>query len=158
MACHGSKVLNVRNIFESIVLNNRTEIELPLDVLEFVKNWPGYCKEIFNGNENFTVDGMGVDFEAMQKFITLLNCPREDRKLAKSLTKEASKEKKQKTGMWHWFVGIMWDLLASTREVEKIDVDDNVTEVQFNLVLLLNCVVFSSIKSLTVPFFILQKI
>lgn len=123
---HSAKVSLMRDFFELLLLDpERCDVYLLDYDLDFIKKWPEYCKEIYNGECNFLVGGECVDFEAMRVFVTLLNSRKGDRKLISEIPKKVrffppKKDTEVKFSIWNGFVNFFWNLLASTRQVEEI--------------------------------------
>lgn len=126
MTTHSAKALPVREFFEDVISDrSRAEYYMPDSVIEFVKKWPEYCKEVNSGNEEFTVDGRVVVFAEMQKLMTLLSPRKEDRKIievapAKKHPMQSSDPDLVKapfgTVLFGRFVDFFWDLLGRYRE------------------------------------------
>lgn len=51
---------------------SRLVAELPLDAIIFIKKWPDFLKQVYQGIEMFDVDGVQVEFEKMKSLMTLL--------------------------------------------------------------------------------------
>lgn len=53
----------VRKFFEGIILDqSRVEAEIPHNILDFIKNWAEYSKQVYLKNETFDIDGEVVNF------------------------------------------------------------------------------------------------